>query len=68
MFLPDGQRGPDAFFKKLLIHLDSLRRQDADVDFGFGIEKTDAEESLAVVLHLDEFAVGGGWVSRRISV
>ena len=58
MPLPDGQRGADAFLKKRFVHFDALRRKDADIDFGFRVEKADAEQPLAMVLDLDEFAVG----------
>ena len=58
MFLPDGERGADAFLEKFLVHLHAFRRQDADVDFGSGIEEADAEQPLAMVFDLDQFAVG----------
>ncbi len=60
MLLPDGERGADAFLEKLFVHLHAFRRKDADIDFGAGIEEADAEQPLAVVFDLDEFAVGDG--------
>ena len=60
MFLPDGQRGADAFLEKFLIHVHAFRREDADVDFGFGIEEADAEQPRAMVFDLHQFAVGDG--------
>ena len=48
--------------KNLFIHRDALRREQADVDFGFGIEKADAEKPLAMVLDLHQFAVAASWL------
>jgi hypothetical protein len=60
VFLPHGQRGADTLLEKVLLHLHAIRRQHADVDLGLGVVKADAEEALAMVLHLHDLAVGGG--------
>jgi len=59
MALAHGERFADALFKKGFVDVDAVRGKDADVDFGFGIEKAGAEEALAVVLDLGEFAIAG---------
>ena len=59
VLLPDGERVANAFLEKGFVDLDAFRREDADVDFRFGIEKADAEQALAMVFDLDEFAVAG---------
>ena len=48
--------------KKGLVNLHPFPGQDADVDFGFGVEKAHTEKSLAVILDLHEFAVC--WLMR----
>lgn len=60
MFLSEGQRRPDSFFKEGLIYFDAFRGEDANLDFGFGVVKSDAKETLTMVFDLDEFAIGCG--------
>ncbi len=60
MLLPDGERGANAFFKKCLVNRDALGGEQTDGNFGFGIVKARAEETLAVVLDLHDRAVVGG--------
>ena len=60
MSLPDRERRADAPFEECLVHLDPVRREDADVDPGPGIVEAGAEKALAMVFNLDELAVGGG--------
>jgi len=59
MVLAHGECFADALFEEGFVDIRAIRRQDADVDFGFGIEKADAEQALAMVLDLGEFAVTG---------
>jgi len=45
-----------------------VRREHADMDLGFRVEKAHAEHPLAMVLDLHEFAIGGGAVTRRMEL
>jgi len=60
MFFPNGERGLDSFHEKVAIDFDALRREDAHLDFGFGIVKADAKKTLAMIFDLHHFAIGGG--------
>jgi hypothetical protein len=57
MTLANGKRCGDAFVEKMLIYLDAIRRQNADVDLGFGIVEADAKQALTMIFHLHEFAI-----------
>ena len=46
-----------ALLEESLVQCHPVRRENADVDFGFGIVEADAEQTLAMVLHLDQRAV-----------
>jgi hypothetical protein len=57
VFLAEGVGRADAFAKEFRADLDSFAREEADANFGFGVPKADADEALAVVLHLHQRAV-----------
>lgn len=60
VLLADGQRGPDAPLEEGEVHLLALMGDEAHVDLGLGIVKADAEEPLAMILHLHDVAGFGG--------
>jgi hypothetical protein len=57
MFLPQLQRGPNAFFEKIPVYLCSLRSHHPDIDFGFRVIKPNPKEALAMVLHLHNVTI-----------
>ena len=60
VFAPHRQRRGDPALEKRLVHLDAVRREDANVDFRLRGVEADAQEALAMVLDLHQLAVGGG--------
>ena len=71
----DGERFADALLEEILVHLDAFGREDADADARFGIPIAHAEQSLPVILHLHDAAIGrfaghaedAGFVEPRMS-
>ena len=59
MSLAHRQGGPDAILEERLVHFDAVGRQEAHVDLGFGVEETDPEQTLTVVLELYQAPVRG---------
>src|SRR5439155_371385 len=57
MLSSDRERRADALLEKVLVHFDPLRREDADVDLRARVVKAHAEQPLAMVLDLHQFAV-----------
>ncbi len=57
VFLPDGQRRAEALLEECRVGDDPIRREQADVDLGAGIVKARAQQTLAVILDLDEVAI-----------
>ena len=61
--MSQGERGADAFLKKIFVRADAVKREQADADLGFGIVEADAEKALAMVFHLNHVPVGTEGVS-----
>jgi len=59
MFLPNGESGANSLFKERLIYFDTFGRKHADVNLGPRVIESNAQKSLPMVLHLDQFAVDG---------
>jgi len=57
VFLAEGVGLANAFAKEFGADLDSFAGEKADANFGFGVPKADANEALAVVLHLHQRTV-----------
>ena len=60
MFLTNSEGRANALLEKRLARLDPVRREHPDVDLRPRIIEARAQETLAMVLHLDEFAVRCG--------
>ena len=60
MFFAYGQCLANTLFKEGFVHRHPFRRQHPYVNFGFGIVKADAEQTLAMIFDLDEITVAGG--------
>ena len=58
MALPHGERRADSLLKECLIRNDPVLGKQTDIDFGLGIVKAGAEQSLAVILDLHKIAIG----------
>src|SRR5438034_11273039 len=67
MFLAQSQRSTDAFLEKGLVDFDAVRVDQTHVDLRLGIVKADPEEALAMILDLDNVAIGG-WLGKTLNV
>ena len=58
MLLTNRQGSASALLEEGLIYFDPFRRKDTDINPGLRIVESSPEESLPMILHLDQFAVG----------